>query len=480
MSASISRRLMLKGLATAGAGLVLGGCEKHYVWLPAPRYDPSLAAPKSPTDASAIADPLFRYPIAGGFESSTHIRKDGKRLDVIASTRHDEFAYQDYRRMRELGMTVCRDTARWHLIDRGGQYDFSSMLPMIRAAERADIAVIWDLFHYGWPDDLNIFRPSFVTRFVKYVSAVTRLIKSETDAPLLITPVNEISFLSWAAGDREYFFPFAKGRGFEMKCQLVRCTVEAIDAIWQVDPEARIMHIDPLINVISRRNDPDARKRAEDYRLAQYQSWDMIRGELWPALGGRPEYLDVIGINYYDRNQSFFEDGQFIPGGHPQHRPLAEMLKEVWQRYRRPLVIAETGVEDDARGAWMRYVAGEVGIALRQGVPVHGICWYPILNHAGWDDDRHCRNGLWDYPDDQGNRPVYQPLADEIRRVAPGLAELRRQVLVRDAAERQAASNPLPAPENRVPEDFAPPRAWDRSDAALWRLPSCETGLGLA
>jgi hypothetical protein len=49
-------------------------------------------------------------------------------------------------------------------------------------------------------------------------------------------------------------------------------------------------------------------------------------------------------------------------------------------------------------------------------VPIEGICLYPILNHPGWDDDRHCYNGLFDYANDDGNREVHVPLARELAR----------------------------------------------------------------
>ena len=45
---------------------------------------------------------------------------------------------------------------------------------------------------------------------------------------------------------------------------------------------------------------------------------------------------------------------------------------------------------------------------------MHGLCLYPIVNHPGWEDDRHCHNGLWDYPDEAGVRPMYEPLAREL------------------------------------------------------------------
>ena len=92
------------------------------------------------------------------------------------------------------------------------------------------------------------------------------------------------------------------------------------------------------------------------------------------------------------------------------------MLQEVRQRYGRPLFVAETGAENRLRAGWLRYVCQEAAAAIEEGVELHGICLYPILNHPGWLDDRHCHNGLWDYPDKDGRRKVYSPLARELRR----------------------------------------------------------------
>ena len=80
------------------------------------------------------------------------------------------------------------------------------------------------------------------------------------------------------------------------------------------------------------------------------------------------------------------------------------------------MFVAETGTEDIDRPGWFAYIAGEVRRAMNTGVPMEGLCLYPILNHPGWDDDRHCHNGLWDYADENGERELYEPLAEEIRR----------------------------------------------------------------
>jgi hypothetical protein len=92
------------------------------------------------------------------------------------------------------------------------------------------------------------------------------------------------------------------------------------------------------------------------------------------------------------------------------------MLKEVHERYQRPLFIAETGAEGRLRRGWLRYVCEETQAAIQTGTPIQGICLYPIVNHPGWADDRHCDNALWDYPDEKGNREIYAPLAGELRR----------------------------------------------------------------
>jgi len=113
----------------------------------------------------------FRSYLMGGFECSTHRDKGGRRLDLIASTRHDEFAGRDYSRLTDIGIGVCRDGVRWHLIEpEPFRYDFSSLNNQINAARTTGVQVIWDYFHYGFPDDLDIFSPEFVERLLLLAS----------------------------------------------------------------------------------------------------------------------------------------------------------------------------------------------------------------------------------------------------------------------------------------------------------------------
>ena len=360
---------------------------------------------------------LFESFFMGGFECSTHRLKSGRRLDEIDVTRHDQFATEDYLRLRSQGMLTARDGLRWHLIEKSpGKYDFSSALPLIVASQKTRTQIVWDLCHYGWPDFVDIFKPAFVEAFRTFAKAFGQLWRNETDDVLFVTPVNEISFFAWASGQVGILNPFKRRRGKELKQQLIRASIAAIEELWAIDNRTRITLIDPMINVVPA--DPKKKRDvsgSEGYRQAQFEAWDMLCGRRDPELGGAEKYLDVIGGNYYVHNQWVFR-GSFITQEDSRHRHYREMLAELYQRYKRPIFVAETGIEDDLRPSWFRYVCDEVFAAIQNGVPVEGICLYPIVNHPGWDDDRHCYNGLWDYPNDDGERVIYQPLADEVQR----------------------------------------------------------------
>lgn len=366
----------------------------------------------------------------GGFECSTHRDSRGRRLDLIASTCHDKFAEKDYSRLIEAGILTARDGVRWHLIEpEPYRYDFSSLENQIRAARSTGIQVIWDYFHYGYPDDLDIFSDEFIERFARFSAAVTRYLADELgEENVSVCPVNEISFFSWVAGTVAVFYPAKKRRGNELKRQLVRSAIASVDAILNECPRARWMFTDPAIHVVPRNSSRAARAAAESYRRAQFHAFDMLAGRLAPELGGNENYLDLIGLNYYFHNQWRHPSRRKIPVGHRQYRPFCKILQEYADRYEKPMMIAETGIEDDERPQWLRYVSEQTREAVSNGVPVYGICLYPIVNHPGWADDRHCHNGLWDYSDEKGEREIYQPLADELSFQEPLLAEAQAAV----------------------------------------------------
>jgi beta-glucosidase/6-phospho-beta-glucosidase/beta-galactosidase len=279
---------------------------------------------------------------------------------------------------------------------------------MLAAAERHGIEIIWSLCHYGWPEDLDHYSAAFVGRFARYAAAAARFIADRSDAVPFYTPINEISFFAWAAAEVGYIHPRERERGARLKAQLVRAAIAAMEAIWEVDPRARMVHVDPLIHVVTPAGRPDLARAAADQRASQFDAWDMLAGGLQPELGGHPRYLDIIGLNYYHANQWEYPDQRLRWEDDPRDPrwiSLHLLLREVYHRYGRPLLISETSHFGAGRSRWLCEVAGEVHRARESGVPVEGLCIYPVIDRPDWDDPEHWHHsGLWDLRPGSGDR----------------------------------------------------------------------------
>lgn len=349
-----------------------------------------------------MAPTLFRSFWMAGFESACHANQAGERLDMIHATQHDRFVAEDYARLLAFGIRSVRDTVRWHLVEQApGRYDFSSAEGQVAAARRHGIQVIWDLCHYGWPDDLDLFAPAFVDRFARFCRAFAVRLRETSDEVPFYTPINEMSFLAWAAGEVGWFLPYGNGRGGEVKRQLVRACVAGIEALWDVDPRARIVLVEPLIHVVPPRGEPDVLGAAAAYRESQFEAWEMLAGRLAPELGGNLKYLDVLGVNFYHDNQWEHPGGEkihwHIHPRDPRWVPFSRLLAEAYGRYRRPIFVAETSHVGVGRAEWIHEMTDEVCLALERGVPLEGVCLYPILDRFEWNDPSHWHNsGLWD------------------------------------------------------------------------------------
>lgn len=359
---------------------------------------------------------LFLSYWQGGYEGADHINKINQALSMNEVTRHIEFAYNDYSLLKKLGIKTVRESAGWRLVDQNGKYDFSILKSRVRAANELGIQIIWTLCHYGIPEDINIFSYTFIERFATYCKRIVNFLKIHSDIPPIYSPINEISFLSWAINQRYFSCSnIDNNNSIELKNQLIRATLKGCEAIWQVDSTARIIHCDPLIHVIA----PQNRDYLIDYSLsqrqAQFESWDMLCGIKEPHLGGKPYYLDLIGVNYYHSNQWEVEgETLWWHLAHPLRLPLHNLLIEIYQRYQRPLLLSETSHVGSGRGSWIREVAQQAILAQQNNVDFHGICLYPIIDRPDWDNPMHWhKSGLWEIKLDEENEYEYERIISE-------------------------------------------------------------------
>ncbi|HZU51769.1 MAG TPA: hypothetical protein VE968_07830 [Sphingomicrobium sp.] len=358
---------------------------------------------------------MFASFFLAGFECSSHRRTDGLRLDLIRSTGHEGCTFNDYLSCAELGLLTIRDGLRWHLIEQEPRrYDWSSWIPMLEAADKAGVQIIWDLCHYGFPDHLKLGSEEFVESFASFSAEATRVHRKITGRAPLFCPINEISYFSWAV-NTGYFPRLEQDKRGWVKSRLVTAALAGARAARDVDRQVRLFWAEPLINIRPASGSDEDRSRAEQLRQGQFEAYDMLLGRSAPELGGGAWAADALGFNFYSDNQ-WIDGGSTIPLGHHEYRRLADMLAEVHQRFGKPIFISETGSEGSARSAWFHYVCDEVREAQARGVKVEGICIYPVTSFPGWDDSRHAEVGLFSTPHSDGRRAVYKPLADELAR----------------------------------------------------------------
>jgi beta-glucosidase/6-phospho-beta-glucosidase/beta-galactosidase len=378
---------------------------------------------------------IFPTFFLSGFECSTFRWRDKKRRDLVEETQHRQHVQEDYNILRDLGIAVSREGIPWPAVDKNGSYDFSPVDPMIEAMNRAQVLPVWDLCHYGYPDDLDPFSENFAERFADYCRAAARYVVPRLRGPHFFTPINEITFFSFCGGEWGWVAPYRNSREdrFNLRLSLCKAAIEGVKAIREVEPDARMVHIDPLIQVVAPRDRPDQIEAAyQETYVDTFLAWDILFGKEHPELGGSPEVLDIVGANNYSFGQmEYREHGphQALEPGDERVKPLCDLLGLVWERYRRPMIIGETSGMGHGRAAWLKDVMEESLAAVNMGMDLQGICLFPAVDMPDWHTGEWLHNGICDLIEDGGDlkRVPDAPYVEELRRWQK---ELNRVILL--------------------------------------------------
>lgn len=369
------------------------------------------------TVSKSVSGNPFRSFIMGGFECADHQNAFGERIDLIVLTGHDRLINEDYKRLREIDITTVREGIRWsHVEKKPFVYDWTQVEDLIIHAHKHGIQVVWDICHFGFPDDLTPLHPMFARRFAHLCRAFVKKYRSLVpDGALIITPINEVSFLSWLGGEVKGTSPYCINQGWEVKYMLMKAYIEGIEMIKETDPSVRIMVTEPLVHIsASDPSDPDLCFAAQEKHQEQFQVLDILSGKMCPELRGKEEYLDIIGVNFYFNNQWTLNEHQCIPWDcdppNPMWRSLSSLVEEVYLQYRRPVVISETSIPEHKGYSWLKMIHKECIKIIKKEIPLYGCCIYPIIDRPDWDfPEIWHHSGLWDIPDPSNlHREIHQ------------------------------------------------------------------------
>jgi beta-glucosidase/6-phospho-beta-glucosidase/beta-galactosidase len=367
---------------------------------------------------------IFPTFFLSGFECSTFLWKEGQRRDLVEETQHREHALEDYRMLSGLGIAVAREGIPWPMVEQKEAYDFSYIDPMIDAMRATKIAPIWDLCHYGYPDDLDPFSDAFAQRFAAYSRAAAEYVSRRLPGPYYFTPINEITFFSFCGGEWGWVAPYRKTRADRELFRLALCkaAIAGVKAIRSVVPDARMVHVDPLVEIVAPPDRPDLiDEAAHETHVDTFLAWDILYGKAHPELGGAPDILDIVGANNYSFGQmEYREHGphKALEPGREEIEPLCTLLHRIWDRYRRPMVIGETSGMGKGRPEWLCDVMEESLAAVNMGMDLHGICLFPAVDMPDWHTGKWLHNGICDLVETAGKlaRVPHEPYVKELRR----------------------------------------------------------------
>src|SRR5690606_18726380 len=348
----------------------------------------------------------FRSFWMGGFECSDKINYFGDRIDLLKETDHINLISSDYEMMKELNIHTVREGIQWSKVEsKPFNYNFDVVKLMMDKGQELGMQQVWDLCHFGYPDDLSPLHPHFTKRFVGLCRAFANFfIENYGKVELVITPINEVSFISWLGGDIAGTVPFCKKEGWNVKYKLMEAYIEGIKCLKDINPNFKILATEPLVNMVPRLEaDEEEIELAKIAHENQFQVLDMLTGKTCSELGGAPELLDVIGMNYYYSNQWVCNsvEGHCLPWANedfdPRWRSLHSLIEDVYQRYGYPMILAETSHPGEHRPNWIQFVSEQCNILSTKDIPFWGICIYPIIDRPDWDflSNWH-HSGVWD------------------------------------------------------------------------------------
>ncbi|MDB5240743.1 MAG: amine oxidase [Spirosoma sp.] len=370
-----------------------------------------------------------------GYECTDQLNAFGNRVDFLPLTGHLALLKEDYEDLKPFNIGTVREGIRWSQVEKKAyQYDWRVVETMLAEGHRQGVQQVWDLCHFGYPDDLTPLHPMFARRFAHMCRAFVTFYRDRyPDDTLIVTPINEVSFMSWLGGDACGTSPYCTRQGWEVKLGLMRAYIEGLAAMREMDPTIRILTTEPLVNMVPPLN--ATRREIRDAAAAdemQFQSVDMLAGRLSPELGGSPDYLDILGFNYYYNNQWIVNTGTFLPWNDPipdpRWVPFRQLLMKAYRRYRRPIALTETSHPGIDRPVWIDMIGRECAAIVEAGVPLWGVCLYPIVDRPDWDHLHYWHHaGLWDadLTVDPPGRVLDRPYADAL---------LRAQALVSEAS----------------------------------------------
>lgn len=344
------------------------------------------------------------------------------------------------------------------------------------------VAPIAGLIHHGsGPHYTSLLDPRFPERLARHAARVAERYPWVTS----FTPVNEPLTTARFSGLYGHWYPHGRDERVFLRALINQCkaVVLSMQAIRHVTPHAELVQTDDLGKTFST---PLLSYQAQFENERRWLTYDLLHGRVdrkHPMFGLLTENgieereifffqdnltaPDIIGVNHYLTSERHLDENLdsypgCFRGGNGRHAyadveavrmhehvgdvgPLAR-LREVWERYRRPVAVTEVhhGCTRDEQMRWLHEVWSAARTLRGEGADIRAVTVWALLGAVDW-------NTLL-----VGHDGFYEPGAFDVRGTAlrtTGVGKLAQALATSGKADHPAMDAP----------------GWWRRDARFYR-----------
>jgi dTDP-4-dehydrorhamnose reductase len=379
--------------------------------------------------------------------------------DQVRETGHHR-RLDDIDRIAGLGLRTLRYPLLWETVspEDPEKADFAWHDERLDRLRQHGIRAIAGLCHHGsGPRYTQMLDPQWPELLARHA----RNVAERYPGIELYTPVNEPLTTARFSGLYGHWYPHGRSYREFLSALVAECkaTVLAMREIRKVNPKAQLVQTDDLGKSFST---PMLRYQADHENERRWLTFDLLCGMVdrehgwWDVLlkHGVPqadlELLleadaapDIIGINHYltserwlDENLSRYPGHHW--GGNAWHRyadaeavrmPIphedlgpAARLREVWERYRRPVAVTEVhhGCSRDEQLRWLMEVWNAARTVRAEGADIRAITVWSLFGTMDWNSLLTRQDGCYEpgIYDVRGKAPRATALAKAVKALA--------------------------------------------------------------
>ncbi|MBV9862347.1 MAG: sugar nucleotide-binding protein [Alphaproteobacteria bacterium] len=378
--------------------------------------------------------PPPRIEVWGGLECTIARVGDSFR-DQIAQTGHRDRP-GDLDKIAALGLRTLRYPILWEQVapDDLAQPRWEWHDSRLARLRELGIAPIAGLLHHGsGPRYTDLLDPRFPGLLAEYAEMVARRYPDIA----MFTPVNEPLTTARFSCLYGHWYPHRKDVGAFLLALYHQClgVALAMRAIRRVTPGARLVQTEDVGRVFST---PALRGQAEYENARRWLGFDLLCGRVnrrhdWFArfvaagvperglleLADDPSPPDIMGVNYYLTSDRFLDSRlrRYAPtswGGNGSCRyadveavriaradiriGVEGRLREIWQRYGRPVAVTEThnGCTREEQLRWLVDAYNGAERLRRAGADVRAVTVWALMGAIDWDSLLTREQGHWE------------------------------------------------------------------------------------